>query len=137
MPNLTRDQLTRWNAKAKNGFRFDSRFYLTHGEKRLCKEIDLPDGRILRAVLEYTENRESLYSPKPNGQRPSLHLSVWTGRRNGFMSTSGLGAWISIGELQPKRNYNNLVKLTADYPDEAILALYQDHAAECRKESIL
>lgn len=124
MAKLTSEQIKRWNAKVANGFQFDIHFYLTHREKRVAKYIDLPDGKKLRAVVEYTEERDRFsYTGK---YQPVLHLSVWKASGE-FLTSSGLGAYIKIGSVQTKRNYNELVKLTLQFTDEDIKKLAEEH----------
>ena len=124
MASVTREQIARWNAKVANGFTFDTWFFLTHHEKRVTRLIDLDDGRKLRANVEYTEERDRFsYTGK---YQPVLHLSVWTVDGE-FMRSSGLGKYIKIGSVQPKRNYNELVKLTAQFNDDEIKRLAKEH----------
>ena len=48
MASYTHEQIDRWNAKLKNGFKLDFQYLLNHNEKAATKYLDLPNGKLLQ-----------------------------------------------------------------------------------------
>ena len=60
--------------------------------------------------------------------RPQLHLSVWHGGNPGMMVSHGIGAFVDITEqTYTRRNWNEIVKLTAEWTDEKIMEVAVTH----------
>lgn len=136
MATVTREQLNRWNAKLSNGFGFDVIHFLTWRDKQIKKYMELQDGRKLEAVLSYREVWENHASV---GVKPVLHLSIWEscGPDSEMMRSCGMGAYIDMGEPRDKRNYNELVKLSAVVDDAKIKALAVEHMVQLKNEVII
>ena len=129
---ITRDQINAINAKMSNGFRLDAKHYVMWGEKQAVKAIQIDDNTTLTATLTWRDSYESkttVYRQTlnvPNGMHHiALHLDVWHHKDGEQVATShGLGQWIDIGPDAPRCNFSAIQKLTANYDDAAILALY-------------
>lgn len=119
MPSITREQAARWNAKARNGFSFDVRYYAMHGEKTLHQIIDLDGGDKMEIRLLYEAERRKKtnefgcsWTVTTGRYLPTVHLTRW--HPSGAAWTSrGLGDWITIGEPQDAKKYDVLCKLSA------------------------
>lgn len=125
MASVTREQVSKWSAKLQNGFRFDIRHYVLWNEKQIKKTVELEDGRILTADLGYREERENY---RPIGQQPCIRLQIWTKCENSdMMRSEGLGYTEKLGEMQTKKNYNELVKLSALMDEAKIMEMMAAH----------
>lgn len=135
MASYTREQINRWNAKLHNGFELDFEYLLNHNEKVATKYLDLPDGRRLQARLMWNDVREG---HRYTGLvRPFLHLSIWYGADTGMMRSYGLGAFVKITEqTYTRRNWNEIVKLTAEFTDDKIMEAARQHVAALKKETL-
>lgn len=130
--SITRNQINAINAKMSNGFRLDVRHYVLWNQKRAVKPIQLDESTTLTATLTWMDSYErktTAYGQTinvPNGlHHIALNLSVWHHKDGEQVATShGLGQWIDIGPDAPRCNFSALQKLTANYDDAAILALY-------------
>lgn len=130
--SITRDQINAINAKMSNGFRLDARHYVLWGEKQAVKAIQLDDNTTLTATLAWRDSYESKATTYgktinvPNGlHHIALNLSVWHHKDGEQVATShGLGQWIDVGPDAKRCNFSDIQKLTANYDDAAILALY-------------
>lgn len=54
----TREQVDRWNAKLSNRFRLDLERFIIWNDKVATRSIELPDGKVLKADIGWTEVRE-------------------------------------------------------------------------------
>lgn len=126
MAKLTREQLTRWNAKLSNGFQLDLQRFAVWGEKDAVRNIKLDDGKILQAKINWREVRDGF---RYTGLvQPQMHLSIWTPTGNGMLSSSGLGATIELTEKTfNKRSWNELAKFTVEWNDERIMEEAKKH----------
>ena len=130
--SITRDQINTINAKMSNGFRLDVRHYLLWGQKQAVKPIQIDDNTTLTATLTWMDSYErktTAYGQTinvPNGMHHiALHLAVWHHKDGKQVATShGLGQWIDVGPDAKRRSFADIQKLTANYDDAAILALY-------------
>lgn len=130
--SITRNQINTINAKMSNGFRLDVRHYLLWGQKQAVKPIQLDDNTTLTATLTWMDSYErktTTYGQTinvPNGMHHiALNISVWHHKDGEQVATShGLGQWIDVGADAPRCNFSAIQKLTANYDDAAILALY-------------
>ena len=135
MASYTHEQIDRWNAKLKNGFKLDFQYLLNHNEKAATKYLDLPNGKLLQARLIWNDVRDG---HRYTGLvRPQLHLSVWSSTGTGMMHSFGLGAFVEITEqTYTRRNWNEIVKLTADFTDDKIMEIARQHVAALKKETL-
>ena len=82
MAQCTREQVDRWNAKLSNGFRLDLERFIIWNDKVATHSIELPDGKVLKADIGWTEVREEprlgCFYQKTIGMMPRLSLSLWT-----------------------------------------------------------
>lgn len=130
--SITRDQINAINAKMSNGFRLDAKHYVMWAEKQAVKAIQIDDNTTLTATLAWRDSYESkttVYRQTinvPNGlHHITLHLAVWHHKDGGQVATShGLGQWIDVGPDAKRCNFSDIQKITANYDDATILALY-------------
>ena len=128
MAKLTMAQAEKWSAKLSNGFKFDIQRYLMWSEKQAVKNIEFSDGRVLQASLHYMDVVENY---RTVGLQPVCHVSIWTPCENSdFMQSSGLGAQFKIGEVQTKKNYNVLCKLSETLDDETIINFAKENLSQ-------
>lgn len=134
--SITFAQVKAINAKMSNGWGLDLRYYVMQGEKKATRAIKLAEGVTLKADLVYCDSFDR-YQPAygsaynvPNGKsHVELSLSVWTVAPDGKTATShGLGQWIRVGEDVDRRNFSTIQKLTAEYTDSDIMALFDESA---------
>ena len=129
---ITRDQINAIDAKMSNGFRLDVRHYLIWNQKQAVKDIQLDDNTTLAATLTWMDSYErktTTYGQTINVRNGlhhiALHLAVWHNKGVGPVATShGLGQWIDVGPDAKRCNFSDIQKITANYDDAAILALY-------------
>lgn len=135
MASYTREQINRWNAKLQNGFELDIKSLLNHNEKEATKYLDLPGDKRLKATLTWCEVRDGY---RYTGQvQPKLHLSIWHSSHSGMMVSYGMGAFVDITEqTYARRNWNEIVKLTAAWTDDKIMETAQQHIAALKKETV-
>ena len=101
MAQCTREQVNRWNAKLSNGFRLDLERFIIWNDKVATHSIELPDGKVLKADIGWTEVREEprlgCFYQKTIGMMPRLSLSLWTPSSTpGMWCSRGLGAVVKI-----------------------------------------
>ena len=131
MAQCTREQVNRWNAKLSNGFRLD-----------LERFIELPDGKVLKADIGWTEVREEprlgCFYQKTIGMMPRLSLSLWTPSSTpGMWCSRGLGAVVKITDnIYQKRNWNELAKFTAEWDEKRLLEEAKKHMAELQNDVV-
>ena len=132
MHSITDEQINAINAKMHNGFRLDELYYIFRGQKRAMKDIQLDERTTLTATLTWQRSYEqetTSYHDTINMQNGmyhiALHLAVWHHKDGGQVATShGLGQWIDVGPDAKRCNFSDIQKITANYDDAAILALY-------------
>lgn len=120
---VTAEQIKKWNAACSNGWAFDSQN--NSNEKRLVKYVSLDNESELRAILFYDEKEDGTFTP-------NLHLSKWY-----FYCSSGLGKFIDVEKPQTKRRFSVLQKLTANYPENVLLDLANEHNVQLNNPNIL
>ena len=109
MAQCTREQVNRWNAKLSNGFRLDLERFIVWNDKVATRSIELPDGKVLKADIGWTEVREEprlgCFYQKTIGMMPRLSLSLWTPSSTpGMWCSRGLGAVVKITPTTSTRN---------------------------------
>ena len=132
MAKCTREQVNRWESKLSNGFEFDLMYFLTWGEKRAERSIELEDGRIIKAEISWYEIRDGY---RYTGLvRPKMNISLWRKSSTpGMLCSSGLGYTIELTDKDySKRNWNEIAKLTTEWDDERILKIAYEHMAELK-----
>lgn len=129
MASLTQKQVTDWNKKLSNGFKFDTMYFLTWNEKEVQKYIELPSGKLLRAKFEFQKVPGATPWERTGLVRPVLELSVWTkGSVDGIITNSGGSVYVNISEqTYTRKNYNVLASLTAEWDDKRILETARKH----------
>ena len=131
---ITREQANAINAKMSNGFQLDVYSLTFYGEKKAVKSIKLDDATTLVATLTFAasyDKKQNAWGQKfnvPNGKsHVALNLSIWHCNPGADVTTShGLGWWINVSEDMPRRNFSAIQKLTANYDDDTIVALFND-----------
>ena len=119
MAKITREQLNRWNAQAKNGFRLDLNYFLTWGEKTLIKDIKQEDGYIrfkLYYMPEY-ETRTNEYGCKWNvktgKQIPMLRIErLKPLQTEGMYQVLTVKDDVQMGEPEKTMKYSTLCKIS-------------------------
>ena len=130
MPSITRETALKLNAQAPSPWKFDVRYYVTHGEKTIIRHIELDAGRILEARLWFCENYNELRSDYgqtfrvPAGHyHIGLHIMIWSPSVGSeCYHSTGCGKFINLDHAQhAKRNYKDLCKIAPTVTDEDIL----------------
>ena len=135
MAKLTKAQAQKWDSQLAGGFHFDVRNYVMWGEKVARRNIEIEEGKILQATLEYHDIREGYRST--GMVQPTLHFQLWEkGRTDGLMCSRGLGASIKIGTPLSKKLWNELCKISGTLDDEKLLAMAAEHVAELKNEFV-
>lgn len=136
MPKLTREQALKWDAQLSGGYHLDIQKYVVWGEKTASLKVELGGDKILEANLSYQEERVNRrYTGR---QKPCLHLAIWNVNRETGMGVShGLGAFIDVGEVQTKKNWKELCRLSGEYTAEKVKALAAEHSGELGASSII
>lgn len=142
MAQCTREQVNRWNAKLSNGFRLDLERFIVWNDKVATRSIELPDGKVLKADIGWTEVREEprlgCFYQKTIGMMPHLSLSLWTPSSTpGMWCSRGLGAVVKITDnIYQKRNWNELAKFTAEWDEKCLLEEANKHMAELQNDVV-
>lgn len=137
-----REQVNRWNAKLSNGFRLDLERFIVWNDKLATRSIELPDGKVLKADIGWTEVREEprlgCFYQKTIGMMPRLSLSLWTPSSTpGMWCSRGLGAVVKITDnIYQKRNWNELAKFTAEWGEKRLLEEAKKHMAELQNDVV-
>ena len=132
--SITCEQVNAINAKMSNGFQLDVYSLTFYGEKKAVKSIKLDDATTLVATLTFAasfDKKRNAWGQKfnvPNGKSHiALNLSIWQCNPGADITTShGVGWWINVSEDMPRRNFSAIQKLTANYDDDTIVALFND-----------
>ena len=138
MAQCTREQVDRWNAKLSNGFRLDLERFIVWNDKVATRSIELPDGKVLKADIGWTEVREEprlgCSYQKTIGMMPRLSLSLWTPSSTpGMWCSRGLGAVVKITDnIYQKRNWNELAKFTAEWDEKRLLEEAKKHMRQAQ-----
>lgn len=135
MAKLTKEQVQKWNAQLQGGFKFDVMYFLNWNQKVARRNIELANGKILQATLEYRDIRDGY---RLTGQvHPMLHFQIWhKGSVEGMMHSFGMGASVEIGTPQNKRNWKELCNLSGLYDDKKLLELAAANIEQLKNEFI-
>lgn len=127
MAKLTKEQAIKWDKMLGGGYHFDWRHYVIWGEKHASLKIETSENKVLEATLEYRDERQGYrYTGR---QKPVLHLQLWTvDPETGTGTSQGLGASVDVGEIQDKKNWKELCRLSCEYTAEKVLELAKEHA---------
>ena len=127
MATLTRDQAIKWDKMLSGGYHFDVRHFVIWNEKTASLKVELSEDKILEASLSYREERQGFRST--GRQKPVLHLALWNVNRDtGVGTSSGLGVFLDVGEVQDKKNWKYLCQLSGEYTADKIMELAKQHA---------
>ena len=133
--NFTKEQVAKWNAGCKNGWKFDVRNAILNKDKALCKTVQMDDpGTFVVAQLYFGEEHQSF---RPVGKRAKLHISLWRSSGNGFATSSGLGYFENMGDLVKRASFKTLQDLTATIDDNAIMERAKANIKQLQKATIL
>ena len=121
MAKLTREQLTKWNAKAHNGFRLDIEYFLTWNEKTLIKDILLPEGDIIRFKLYYIPEYETItnsygciWNQRTGRQIPTMRVDkLVKGKTEGIYIVHTLEHDITMGDPEKTLKFAALCNISA------------------------
>ena len=119
MAKLTREQINKWNSQAKNGFQFDSRYFLIWNEKTLIKNIKMENGDIIEFKIEYDKEYEK-YTNEWKVTRnvetgryiPMLYITHWRPTQSESYTSSGWAKTEVLGSPENSKKYNVLCKLS-------------------------
>ena len=114
MAKITQKQIEEINNKCKNNWKLDISFYLFHNEKTLIKEIKLDEEHYLRFSLNYNYKNQII-----------LHINKYEHEKGQhYACANGLGKLIIVDETKyPRKNINNLIKISLNFTDEELLKL--------------
>lgn len=125
---VTKEQYNKWNAQAKNGFSLDLKHLIMWGEKNLIYQYTTLSGTIIVLTIEYRPEYETItnqykctYNKRTGRFIPSLIIEHWKPTGTGLYSTSGISKPEKIGEIQDKKKYNVLCKLSGEIDVESII----------------
>ena len=129
MPSITKEQVLKLQAQAPEGWKFDWKYYVIHGEKTLRRLIEQDANHVIEARIEYYGNYEkrtsydgrTTYNVPANHSHICLHVSTWTVDANGTGHSFGLGHFENLDNGQhTRKNYKDLCKIAATVTDETI-----------------
>lgn len=120
MAKLTKEQYNKWNAQAKNGFQFDFRYFITHNEKTLIKNIPQDDGCIIQFRLWYFPEYETKtndygcsWNVKTGRQIPMMDVEkLVPDRVEGIYIVHTIKGNIKMGEPEKTMKYSTLCKIS-------------------------
>ena len=123
------------NAKCSNGFEFDIGAFAYHGDKEVCKYIELGDGKKLKAQIYFGDVRVG-YSFKPTIK---LHLSLWEpcDYDSDMMLSRGLGYTTQLTEPYERKKFADVIEKTKEFDDAKILEIAKKHDMELHKECLV
>lgn len=139
---ITMEQVKKMNAQLFNGFHLDIERCVVWSEKNAVKEIELSDGRVLKAEISYREvyanDSKPYWRREVIGVRPTMTLSVWKpGSTPGIWVSHGMGTEIGItADVYPRRTWKDLAALTADWTDSDILDIARKSIPYLEREEI-
>lgn len=126
MPSISAKQIMSANAKMRNGWQLDVKYYVTHGEKQAIKRIRLDDHSFVEAALYMQEGRDKTHYGCSSGKyHVALHMNIYHERDNSPFATGyGLGQFVNVStEEYPVRKFAAVQKMTANFKDEDVLKL--------------
>lgn len=120
MAKITREQLNRWNAQAKNGFRLDLEYFLNWGEKTLIKDIKQEDAGYIRFKLYYMPEYETKtneygckWNVKTGKQIPTLRIErLKPCKTEGMYQVLTVKDDVQMGEPEKTMKYSTLCKIS-------------------------
>lgn len=141
MATITKEQIMKLEAQAPEGWHFDWKYCVFHGEKTLRHLITLDESHVVEAKLMFHENYERItneygcsYNRPAGHSHICLHVSTWTVDANGTGHSYGLGHFENIDNGQhTRKNYKDLCKIAPTITDETILG----YAGECKKPGLI
>ena len=129
MATITKEQVLKLQAQAPEGWRFDWKYYVIHGEKTLIRLIKRDDTHYTEARIDYRENYKTItnsygcrYNQRTGTNYISMNVSNWTVDANGTGHSYGLGHFENLDNGEhPRKNYKDLCKIAATVTDETII----------------
>lgn len=120
MAKLTKEQYNKWNAQAKNGFQFDFRYFITHNEKILIKNISQDNGCIVQFKLWYFPEYETKtndygcsWNVKTGRQIPVMDIEkLIPGKVEGVYLVHTIKSGIKMGDPEKNMKYSTLCKIS-------------------------
>ena len=119
MPNITREQFSKWNSKATNGFSFDVKEYVVWGNKSLIRDEKLDDGKIAEFRIGYSDEYVTKtndwgckWNVKTGKKIPHLDINILhPSSTDGIYRVQSYKRGIVLGDTESKSNYGVLCKL--------------------------
>lgn len=126
MAQITREQLNKWNAQAKNGFHLDLEYFLNWGEKTLIKDIEQESGGYIRFKLYYMPEYEIItnewgckYNKRTGKQIPMLRIErLKPCRTEGIYQVLTVKDDVPMGEAEKTMKYSTLCKISGEINTE-------------------
>lgn len=122
---ITREQAIKWNKQAQGGFRFDTNYYLTHGEKTLVKYVKLNDDVVIEFRIwfmpeyERKSNEHCSWNAQTGRQIPELWINLLRHTGTGDMYNSvPISRGIPMGEPEKTKKYSTLCRISGEYDAE-------------------
>lgn len=113
MPKIKKEEIERINKKCKNQWKLDTEYFLFHSEKKLYKRIKLDDETFLQFDLMFNYRNEK-----------TLHISKYYYKKDDYFAKSnGIGKFVKLADSQPRKNINDLIKMTSEFTDERLLQI--------------
>lgn len=131
---MTREQIMKANSKMADGWKLDLRTLMINKEKNPVMQCPTDDKHYIQARLTYMDEKEG-YS-YTGYKIPTMHLSYWTDCGNGIASSSGLGAYIAVGDKVKRGTLANLSKLTHEYSEVKIRGIAEIKMPQLLKETV-
>ena len=122
MAKLTREQLNKWNAQAKNGFQLDLQYFLIWNEKTLIKDVKQEDGCIIRFKLCYMPEYETKtnecgckWEERTGRQIPVMKIDkLVPGSTEGIYIVHTMRDYRPMGEPEKTMKYATLCKISGE-----------------------
>lgn len=137
MATITKEQIMKLEAQAPEGWHFDWKYYVIHGEKTLRRLIQQDETHVIEARIDYSENYETIrdiyrgtHTRAAGHSHISLHVSTWTvDLATNVGHSFGLGHFENLDNGQhTRKNYKDLCKIAATVTDETI----KSYTADCK-----
>lgn len=120
---ITRDQIIKRSAQAPEGWSYDWKFAVIHGEHTLTCRVDIDGTHFLTARLCYRAERGATSWQTTGRQIPTLHVSRY--EDHGSVAVSrGLGKCLTIGDPEKNKNYKALCKYADGITEEMLMEIY-------------
>ena len=120
MATITKEKILKNQAMAPEGWTYDWRHYAAWGEHQIFRNLEQPDGSIIRGTVSWWETYETRtnefgcsWNVRTGKYVPELHVNRWVKSWGDSWSSQGLGKRTRLSDVEhDKRVYKELCKLT-------------------------